>query len=162
MFRAIVSDGEDSATEITMDRDHRRRSVLHPGSGFHRCGGVCGVSPRGRIEDAHRHGDGLGRALDQWWCPSASTVLPSAPEVHSLTTEADTGCFGVDLFTTDALYACITTHSTDPDGDPVTYAYEWYRDGFLVEGLDGPRCLRDGDGARRGLARGRHAVGHAE
>jgi C1A family cysteine protease len=36
-------------------------------------------------------------------------------------------------FTTDDLVCTITTQSTDPDGDAVTYTYQWYRDGVLQQ-----------------------------
>ena len=138
VFRAIVSDGEDSATEITMDWETTDDGLFS----------TQGPDSTGVVEFAVSHLEAGSKTLTVtatdsgglWTSELVSfsiNELPSAPEVQ-LTTEADTGCFGVDLFTTDALYACITTHSTDPDGDPVTYAYEWYRDGFLVEGLDGP------------------------
>ncbi|MAY82068.1 MAG: hypothetical protein CL930_14970 [Deltaproteobacteria bacterium] len=57
--------------------------------------------------------------------------LPSAPTVQ-ITSIADAECAGVDLFTTDDLFACVTEDSVDPDGDPITYSYTWYRDGELV------------------------------
>jgi C1A family cysteine protease len=34
-------------------------------------------------------------------------------------------------FTTDDLVCAITTPSTDPDGDAITYTYQWYKDGAL-------------------------------
>jgi hypothetical protein len=45
---------------------------------------------------------------------------------------------GVDVipdvpFTSDDLVATITTESTDPDGDTITYTYQWYKDGVLQQ-----------------------------
>ena len=37
--------------------------------------------------------------------------------------------------TTDDLVCTITTPSTDPDGDPITYIYEWYKNGELQPDL---------------------------
>ena len=35
--------------------------------------------------------------------------------------------------TTDDLVCTITTQSTDPDGDTITYTYQWYKDGALQQ-----------------------------
>ena len=39
--------------------------------------------------------------------------------------------------TTDSLVCSIVTPSSDADGDPLTYAYAWYKDGVLQTGLTG-------------------------
>ncbi|MGB0639874.1 MAG: hypothetical protein ACPGTU_11110, partial [Myxococcota bacterium] len=57
--------------------------------------------------------------------------LPTAPTVQ-ITSVADADCVGVDVYTSDELVACVTEDSVDPDGDPITYSYSWYRDGVLV------------------------------
>jgi hypothetical protein len=36
-------------------------------------------------------------------------------------------------FTTDDLLCTVTTQSTDPDGDVITYTYQWYKDGALQQ-----------------------------
>jgi len=36
--------------------------------------------------------------------------------------------------TTDDLVCTVTTPSTDPDGDPITYTYQWYKNGVLQYG----------------------------
>ena len=60
--------------------------------------------------------------------------LPSAPGVQ-LTSDVDADCLGTPVFSSNDLVACMTEESVDPDGDPVTYTYSWYRDAVLVEGL---------------------------
>ncbi|MDY6833976.1 MAG: hypothetical protein SVY53_04155 [Chloroflexota bacterium] len=39
--------------------------------------------------------------------------------------------------TTEDLTCTITTPSTDPDGDTITYSYQWYKEGVLQSGLTG-------------------------
>jgi len=56
--------------------------------------------------------------------------LPTAPEVL-VTQDVDAACEGMSVTSSDNLRACMVTESTDPDGDVVTYAYEWYIDGML-------------------------------
>jgi hypothetical protein len=56
--------------------------------------------------------------------------LPTAPEVL-VTQDSDAACEGVAVTSASNLRACIVTESVDPDGDLVTYTYEWYVDGML-------------------------------
>ncbi len=51
---------------------------------------------------------------------------PTAP-VAAVTPESPDGT--VDLVCT------ITTQSTDADGEPITYTYQWYKDGVLQSAL---------------------------
>ena len=81
VFRAIVSDGEDSATEITMDwetTDDGLFSTQGPDSTGVVEFAVSHLRPDRRRSPSRRR----TRALDQWWCPSVSTV-PSAPRSSS-------------------------------------------------------------------------------
>jgi hypothetical protein len=52
---------------------------------------------------------------------------PTAPEVGVVTPDMP--------LTTDDLVCTITTPSTDPDGDTITYAYQWYKDAALQPAL---------------------------
>ena len=59
----------------------------------------------------------------------------SAPEVQIITTEGG-DCVDTEVFAADEMRACVATPAVDPDGDPITYTYAWYRDGVLVEGAE--------------------------
>jgi hypothetical protein len=61
--------------------------------------------------------------------------MASAPEVQIITTEG-ADCVDTEVRTGDEMRACIVAHSVDPDGDLITYAYAWYRDGVLLEGAE--------------------------
>ncbi len=138
IFRAIVTDGEDSPSEIAMEWTTTDDGLFS----------TQGADSTGVVEFAVSHLEPGAKTLtvkatDSGGLWSSELIsfsineLPSAPTVQ-VTTEADSGCLGAEVYTSNTLVACIAEHSVDPDGDPVTYAYEWYRDGFLVEGLDEP------------------------
>ncbi len=59
--------------------------------------------------------------------PTVNNSLPGAPVI---------GITPGTPVTTDDLVAGVVTPSDDPDGDPVSYGYAWYRNGEKQAGLD--------------------------
>ena len=138
VIRAVVSDGEDNPSEILLEWETIADGMFS----------TQGADSSGVVEFAVSHLVAGSKTLTVtatdsgglWTSQLVSfsvNEMPSAPVVQ-LTSSTDTGCGGVDVFTSDELFACITEHSVDPDGDPVTYRYQWFKDGFVVEELEGP------------------------
>ena len=137
-FRAIVSDGEDSPTEIDLkwettddgrfsDQGADSAGVAVFAADFLRAG------PKTLTVTATDSGGLFTKQLVSF----TINELPSAPTIQ-LTNETDSACVGADIYTSDTLEVCFIEHSIDPDGDPVEYTYQWFKDGLFVEELSDP------------------------
>jgi hypothetical protein len=123
-FTATVSDAEDSPTRLTMSWDSSIDGVFST-QGANSLGTssftYSDLSPGTHtVTVTATDTDGFS-ALDR------ATVyvngLPTAPTVEITPDPAGSG---------DTITASVVSDSVDPEGDSITYRYEWYRDGVLT------------------------------
>jgi hypothetical protein len=117
-FRATVEDGEDDADELALswtsdvDGELNTDPALGDGSVIFNTTGLSVGQHIVRL---------TATDTDGFYSQSAVVVavngLPTAPNVAIAPDPADT---------TDSIRAVISTPSSDPDGDAVTYTYQWY------------------------------------
>jgi len=81
--------------------------------------------------------DGEDNAIGETGPHAGPTVTNSPPGMPGIEITPD------PAVTTDDLVAGITSPSTDPDGDDITYSYKWYRNDEWQEGLSGNTVTSD-------------------
>jgi hypothetical protein len=124
VFMALVSDPDDSATDLVLEWSSDRDGLLWSDSPD--SGGFTTFSTSELTIGTHTV---RLTATDALGLYTVDVVvfrvngLPTTPVVH-ITPDA--------ARTTDTLGVAIDTPSVDPEGDPIVYRYEWFRDGDVV------------------------------
>lgn len=123
-FSATVSDAEDAATQLTFtwdsDRDGRFSSQGANSSGVSTFTYDSLTPGTHTITVTATDTDGFS-SLDR--ATISVNGVPTAPTVV-ITPDPATSA--------DNLLASVTSPSTDPEGDAITYRYAWYQDGILT------------------------------